>query len=85
MCMIAGDVYDFAKFLWSTVHNDVCKGIYVIIRLKSLINCRINQGRISKWKKDFPMDYFHLNNILIQIFSFAYFPFTKVRQKNYFH
>ena len=50
MYIIACDVNTFAAFLWSAVNNGVCKGIYVAIRLRPLINCRINQGRTSNWK-----------------------------------
>ena len=61
--------------------DDVCKGIYVTTRLLSFINCRINQGRTSNWKRDFLMDCFYFNNILIQILRFAYFPVTNSKKK----
>ena len=35
----------------------------------------VNQGRTSNWKRDFLMDCFYLNNILIQILRFAYFQY----------
>ena len=50
MYIIACDVNTFAKFLWSAVNNDVCKGIYVTVHLKPLINCRINLGLTCNWK-----------------------------------
>ena len=61
--------------------NDVCKTINVTTRLLSFINCRINQGRTSNWKKDFLMDCVFLNNILIQIPRFVYFPVTNSKGK----
>ena len=81
MYIIACDVNTFAKSLWSAV----CKGIYVTTRLLSFINCHINQGRTGNWKKDFLMDCFYFNNILIQILRFAYFPVTNSKEKNLFH
>ena len=65
--------------------DDVCKGIYVTTRLRSFINCRINQGRTSNWKKDFLIDCVFFNNNLIQILRFAYFPITNSKGKNSFH
>ena len=65
--------------------DDVCKGIYVTTRLLSFINCRINQGRTGNLKKDFLMDCFYFNNILIQILRFAYFPVTNSKEKIPFH
>ena len=65
--------------------DDVCKGIYVTTRLRSFINCRINQDRTGNWKKDFLMDCVFLNNILIQILRFAYFPVANSKEKISFH
>ena len=89
MYIIACDVNTFAKSLWSAVNNlafdDVCKGIYVTTRLRSFINCHINQGRTSNWKRDFLMHCVFFNNILIQILRFAYIPVTNSKGKNSFH
>ena len=65
--------------------DDVCKGIYITTCLLSFINCCINHGRTSNWKKEFLMDCFYFNNILIQILRFAYFPVTNSKEKNLFH
>ena len=81
MYVIACDVSTFAKSLRSAVNNGVCKGIYDTTRLLSFINCRINQGRTGDWKKDYLMDCFYFNNILIQILRFAYFPITNSKGK----
>ena len=78
MCIIACDVNTFAKFLWWAVNSGAYKGIYVTLR--PFINCRTNQGRPRRWKRDFLMDCFYLNNILIQF----YFPFTNRKGKNLF-
>ena len=64
--------------------DDVCKGIYVTTRLRSFINCRINQGRTSNWKNDFLMNCVFFNNILIQILRFAHFPVSNSKGKNSF-
>ena len=65
--------------------DDVCKGIYITTRLLSFINFRINQGRTGNWKKDFLMVVFTFNNILIQIFRFAYFPVTNSKENISYH
>ena len=55
---------------------------FITCRLRTFINCRIN-GRTSNWKNDFPMDCFYMNNILIQILRFAYFPVTNNSKEFY--
>ena len=85
MYIIACDVNTFAKSLWSAVNNSVWWGLYVTTRLRSFINCRVNQDRTSNWKRDFLIDCVFFNNILIQILRFAYFPVTNSKGKNSFH
>ena len=83
MYIIACDVNTFAKSLWSAV-KQWCLMTFVKVFM-SFINCRINQDRTANWKKDFLMDCVFLNNILIQIIRFAYFPVTNSKGKNSFH